>query len=159
MEKEHDESDELEAKLREQGDYDETPNEVLKAEIEDEFEEPVEKTEADILVEQEENLTIPEQKWLNELELRAKEWKRDTAKQAPGAKQAIKKLKLEDFTKEDIELFRLFRCLQKSPDSLYFKQRFGQVLRRQERLTRGDVDSTSYQFTKVLKAISSAEQE
>lgn len=157
--REHDAADELEAKLAEQQEADPTPNDVLAGELEDETEEPVEKTDADAQVEEEERLTVPEQRWLDELERRIKDWKHDTSKQPFNARNAIRKLKIDDLSADDIELFRLFRCLQKTPNSGYFKQKFGQTLRKQQRDTRGDANATSYQFTKVLDALQKAEQE
>lgn len=157
--REPNELDDLEEKLAAQHEVDTTPNEILAGELEDEAEEPVEKTEADAQVEAEERLTVPEQRHLDELEHRIKDWKHDTSKQPFNAQKAIRKLKVEDLSKDDIELFRLFRCLQKSPHSQYFKQKFGQTLRKQQRDTRVDANSTSYQFTKVLDAMQKAEQE
>ncbi len=155
---EQNEQDDLEAKLAEQQEADPTPNDILRGELEAETEEPEEKTEADLRVEAEEKLTVPEQRWLDELEHRAKDWKHDATKQPFSAQKAIRKLKIEDFTPDDIELFRLFRCLQKSPNSLYFKQKFGQTLRKQQRETRND-GGTSFQLTKVLEAMQKQEQE
>lgn len=154
----HDEADELEAQPQKQGEHDETPNEVLKTETEDEFEEQVEPTAEDLQVEEELQLTGNEEKWLQDLKLRVKEWKASRSTYPHGAQDAMGKIHAEDFGPEDIRLYHAFQQVQKSP-SQFFKQKFGRLLRKQERDTRNDIASTGYQLAKILDVLSSAEQE
>lgn len=134
---------------------DETPNAVLRAELMDEFEEDVEPTAEEQALEAEVELTIPEQHWLEDLELRAKEWKHDASEQPFKAREAVRGLRIEDFSKEDIALFHAFQQVQKN-SSLYFTKKFGRMLRARIQDTRNDYNSTGYKLTKVLGALSEA---
>lgn len=161
MEKAHaeiDESEELEAQLQKQGEHDETPNEVLKSELEDEVEVQVEPTPEDLQIEEEMKLTGSEEKWLQDLKLRVKEWKASRSTYPHGAQGAIGKIHAENFDGVDVRLYHVFQQLQKSP-SPYFKQRFGRLLRKQVRDTQNDTESTGYQLTKILDALANTEQE
>lgn len=161
MEKSHaeiDESEALESQLEKQGEHDETPKEVLKTEMEDEFEVQAEPTAEDLQVEEEMKLTGSEEKWLQDLKLRVKEWKTSRSTYPHDAQEAIGKIHAEDFDGVDVRLYHVFQQLQKSP-SPYFKQRFGRLLRKQVRDTQNSTESTGYQLTKILDALSNAEQE
>ncbi|MDP2790075.1 MAG: hypothetical protein Q8O51_03025 [bacterium] len=144
--------------VEENPEHKETPNEVLKTEMEDEFEVQAEPTAEDLQVEEEMKLTGSEEKWLQDLKLRVKEWKASRSTYPHGAQDAIGKIHAEDFDGVDVRLYHVFQQLQKSP-SPYFKQRFGRLLRKQVRDTQNDTESTGYQLTKILDALSSAEQE
>jgi len=114
-----------------------------------------EPTEEELAVEKEIELTSPEQKWLQDLELRAKEWKRDTSSEPFAAQAAIRKIRLENFDQQDIALFHAYRQLERHGGK-YFKDKFGRLLRQRMRDTQGDANSTGYQLTKVLKAFVAA---
>ncbi|MEK7518673.1 MAG: hypothetical protein AAB424_00925 [Patescibacteria group bacterium] len=161
MEKVHeavDEPDEIEARIEKQGVYDETPNEVLNKEKEDEVEVQVEPTAEDLQVEEEMKLTGSEEKWLQDLKLRVKEWKASKSTYPHDAQDAMGNIHAEDFDGVDVRLYHVFQQLQKSP-SPYFKQRFGRLLRKQVRDTQNNTESTGYQLTKILDALANAEQE
>lgn len=136
--------------------HDETPNAVLRAELMDELVEEGEPTPEEQALEKEVELTLPEQRWLEDLELRAKEWKRDTSKQPFNAQDAIRGLHIDDFEQPDIALFHAFQQVQKNK-SLYFTKKFGRLLRERIRETQNNYNSTGYKLTKVLGALSEAE--
>lgn len=136
--------------------HDETPNAVLRAELMDELEGEVEPTPEEQALEAEVELTLPEQRWLEDLELRAKEWKHDTSKQPFKAQEAIRGMHVEDFEQPDIALFHAYQQVQKKP-SLYFTKKFGRLLRARIKDTQNDYTSTGYKLTKVLSALSEAE--
>ena len=137
--------------------HDETPNAVLRAELMDEHEEVnVEPTAEEQALEKEVELTVPEQRWLEDLELRAKEWKRDTSKQPFDAQAAIRGIHIDKFEPEDIALFHAYQQVQKNK-GLYFTQKFGRMLRARIKDTQNDYNSTGYKLTKVLSVLSEAE--
>ena len=135
--------------------HDETPNAVLRAELMDEHEEEVEPTVEEQALEAEVELTLPEQRWLEDLELRAKEWKHDASEQPFKARDAVRGLHIDDFEQPDIALFHAYQQVQKN-SSLYFTRKFGRMLRERITDTRNEPHSTGYKLTKILSAFSEA---
>ncbi len=145
--------------MDEHTEHDETANAILRAEMQDEFgeAEELDPTPEELSEEQEEALTIPEQRWLEDLEHRLKEWKESTSKQPFDARSAIRKLRIEQLTPEDIALFHAYRQLEKTP-SPYFTTKFGRLLRARRDETKNETEGSSYQFTKVLDALTEASE-
>ncbi|MEK7631802.1 MAG: hypothetical protein AAB445_02970, partial [Patescibacteria group bacterium] len=76
-----------------------------------------------------------------------------TSKQPYAIQEAIRKVRESELGQAAIALFHAFKQVQQT-SSLYFKQKFGRLLRKQERDTSNDADSTGYQLTKILEVLS-----
>jgi hypothetical protein len=127
-------------------------DEALRAELEDEFEDPVEATADDLRVEAEMPLTGKEEAWEQEMSLRVQEWKHDTSSYPPEVQDAMRNVRMEDVAQPDVALFHAFRQVQKSP-SPFFRQKFERLIRSRVKETQGDYNSTGYQLTKILRGL------